>query len=200
MDKLIDYYFSPMSPWSYLGHERLGNIARKHHAKIKVKPVDFTKIFPATGGVPVAKRAPQRQKYRLAELARWQAYVGIPLTIEPKYFPYDATIASLLVVAAANDLDDKLAMLVSSAIFKGCWVEERNMGEPEELFNIVKAQGLDAVALLASARSEENIARYEALTNEAMQRDVFGAPTYVYKDELFWGQDRLDFLDRALED
>jgi len=74
------------------------------------------------------------------------------------------------------------------------------MGEPEELFNIVKAQGLDAVALLASARSEENIARYEALTNEAMQRDVFGAPTYVYKDELFWGQDRLDFLDRALED
>ena len=200
MDKLIDYYFSPMSPWSYLGHERLGNIARKHHAKIKVKPVDFTKIFPATGGVPVAKRAPQRQKYRLAELARWQAYVGIPLTIEPKYFPYDATIASLLVVAAANELDDKLAMLVSSAIFKGCWVEERNMGEPEELFNIVKAQGLDAVALLASARSEENIARYEALTNEAMQRDVFGAPTYVYKDELFWGQDRLDFLDRALED
>lgn len=200
MDKLIDYYFSPMSPWSYLGHERLGNIARKHHAKIKVKPVDFMKIFPATGGVPVAKRAPQRQKYRLAELARWQAYVGIPLTIEPKYFPYDATIASLLVVAAANDLDDKLAMLVSSAIFKGCWVEERNMGEPEELFNIVKAQGLDAVALLASARSEENIARYEALTNEAMQRDVFGAPTYVYKDELFWGQDRLDFLDRALED
>ena len=200
MDKLIDYYFSPMSPWSYLGHERLGNIARKHHAKIKVKPVDFTKIFPATGGVPVAKRAPQRQKYRLAELARWQAYVGIPLTIEPKYFPYDATIASLLVVAAANDLDDKLAMLVSSAIFKGCWVEERNMGEPEELFNIVKAQGLDAVGLLASARSEENIARYEALTNEAMQRDVFGAPTYVYKDELFWGQDRLDFLDRALED
>ncbi|HUU73815.1 MAG TPA: 2-hydroxychromene-2-carboxylate isomerase [Burkholderiales bacterium] len=200
MDKLIDYYFSPMSPWSYLGHERLGNIARKHHAKIKVKPVDFMKIFPATGGVPVAKRAPQRQKYRLAELARWQAHVGIPLTIEPKYFPYDATIASLLVVAAANDLDDKLAMLVSSAIFKGCWVEERNMGEPEELFNIVKAQGLDAVALLASARSEENIARYEALTNEAMQRDVFGAPTYVYKDELFWGQDRLDFLDRALED
>lgn len=200
MDKLIDYYFSPMSPWSYLGHERLGNIARKHHAKIKVKPVDFTKIFPATGGVPVAKRAPQRQKYRLAELARWQAHVGIPLTIEPKYFPYDATIASLLVVAAANELDDKLAMLVSSAIFKGCWVEERNMGEPEELFNIVKAQGLDAVGLLASARSEENIARYEALTNEAMQRDVFGAPTYVYKDELFWGQDRLDFLDRALED
>ena len=88
---------------------------------------------------------------------------------------------------------------IASAIFKGCWVEERNMGEPEELLNIVKAQGLDAVALVAEARSEENIARYAALTEEAMARDVFGAPTYVYKDELFWGQDRLDFLDRALE-
>ncbi len=200
MDKTIDYYFSPMSPWSYLGHERLGNIARKHRAQIRVKPVDFTKIFPASGGVPVAKRAPQRQKYRLVELARWKSFLGIPLTIQPKYFPYDATAASLLVLAAAKELDDKMAMLISSAIFKGCWVEERNMGEPEELLNIVKAQGLDAVALIAAARSEENIARYAALTEEAMARDVFGAPTYVYKDELFWGQDRLDFLDRALED
>jgi len=200
MAKTIDYYFSPMSPWSYLGHERLGNIARKHHAKINVKPVDFGKIFPASGGVPVAKRAPQRQKYRLVELARWQKHVGIPLTIQPKYFPYDATIASLLVVAAADELGEKLAMLIASAIFKGCWVEERNMGDPEELFKIVKAQGLDAVALLATARSEENIARYQALTDEALKRDVFGAPTYVYNDELFWGQDRLDFLDRALDD
>ena len=73
------------------------------------------------------------------------------------------------------------------------------MGEPEELLSIVKAQGLDAVALIAAARSDENMARYAALTEEAMARDVFGAPTYVYNDELFWGQDRLDFLDRALE-
>jgi 2-hydroxychromene-2-carboxylate isomerase len=199
MEKAVDYYFSPMSPWSYLGHERLGNIARKHRAQIRVKPVDFTKIFPASGGVPVAKRAPQRQKYRLVELARWQKFLGVPLNIQPKYFPYDATAASLLVLAAVKELDDKMAMLISSAIFKGCWVEERNMGEPEELLNIVKAQGLDAVALISAARSEENIARYAALTEEAMARDIFGAPTYVYKDELFWGQDRLDFLDRALE-
>ncbi len=198
MSKVIDYYFSPMSPWSYLGHERLGNLARKHFAQINIKPVDFMKIFPATGGLPLAKRAPQRQKYRLVELARWQKHLGVPLTIEPKYFPYDASIASLLIVAAVEELGEKLAMLISAAIFKGCWVEDRNMGEPEELFAIVKAQGLDAVSLLSAARSEENVARYQALTDEALQRDVFGAPTYVYNGELFWGQDRLDFLDRAL--
>ncbi len=199
MDKTIDYYFSPMSPWSYLGHERLGNIARKNFAKINIKPVDFTKIFPASGGLPLAKRAPQRLKYRLVELARWQKHLGVPLTIEPKYFPYDASIASLLIVAAVDELGEKLAMLITSAIFKGCWIEERNMAEPEELFAIVKAQGLDAVSLLETARSKENLARYEALTEQAMQHDVFGAPTYVYNGELFWGQDRLDFLDRALE-
>ncbi len=199
MDKTIDYYFSPMSPWSYLGHERLGNIARKNFAKINIKPVDFTKIFPASGGLPLAKRAPQRLKYRLVELARWQKHLGVPLTIEPKYFPYDASIASLLIVAAVDELGEKLAMLITSAIFKGCWIEERNMAEPGELFAIVKAQGLDAVSLLETARSKENLARYEALTEQAMQHDVFGAPTYVYNGELFWGQDRLDFLDRALE-
>lgn len=199
MEKTIDYYFSPMSPWSYLGHERLGNIARKNFARINIKPVDFTKIFPASGGLPLAKRAPQRLKYRLAELVRWQKHLGVPLTLEPKYFPYDASIASLLIVAAVDELGEKLAMLITSAIFKGCWVEERNMAEPEELFAIIKTQGLDAVSLLEQARSEETVARYNALTEEAMQRDVFGAPTYVYNGELFWGQDRLDFLDRALE-
>lgn len=200
MEKTIDYYFSPSSPWSFLGHDRLTNIARKHFAKIKVKPIDFGKVFPATGGVPVAKRAPERQAYRLAELARWQKHLGIPFTLEPKFFPYDATAASLLVLAATSELDDKMAMLIASAIFKGCWVEERDMGDPEELLNIVKAQGLDAVALVAAARSEKNMTRYAELTDEAMAKNVFGAPSYVYRDELFWGQDRLDFLDRALED
>jgi 2-hydroxychromene-2-carboxylate isomerase len=89
-------------------------------------------------------------------------------------------------------------MNIASAIFKGCWVEERNMAEPAELSKILQAQGLDA-GLSATAGTQDTLARYQALTDEAMQRDVFGAPTYVYNNELFWGQDRLDFLDRALK-
>ena len=198
MSNTIDYYFTPMSPWSYLGHDRLAIIARKHKAKIDLKPVDFAQIFPVTGGLPLAKRAPQRQRYRLVELARWQKQSRLQLTLEPKFFPYDAAISSLLVVAANADLGETLAMLVTSAIFKGCWVEERDMGNPEELFDIVKAQGLDAAELLANARSEKTLARYQALTEEALERGVFGAPTYFYNDEMFWGQDRLDFLDQVL--
>ncbi len=198
MSKKIDYYFAPNSPWSYLGHDRLAIIARKHKAAIDLKPVDYAQIFPVTGGLPVAKRAPQRQKYRLVELDRWQKRIGIPLTIEPKYFPYDAAIASLLVVAANSDLGETLAMLIASAIFKGCWVEERDMASPEELYDIVTSQGLDAAQLVASAGSDKTRARYQANTDEALARGVFGAPTYFYNDEMFWGQDRLDFLDEAL--
>lgn len=200
MSKTIDYYFSTTSPWSYLGHDRLAIIARKHRANIDLKPVDYAQIFPLTGGLPVSKRAPQRQKYRLVELERWRKQNRVQLTLEPKYFPYDVAIASLLVVAANADLDETLAMLITSAIFKGCWVEERDMGNPEELFDIVKSQGLDAAELLASARSDKTRARYQALTEEALARGVFGAPTYFYNDEMFWGQDRLDFLDQALAD
>jgi 2-hydroxychromene-2-carboxylate isomerase len=200
MSKTIDYYFAPNSPWSYLGHDRLAIIARKHRAKIDLKPVDYAQIFPVTGGLPVAKRAPARQQYRLVELARWSKHNRLQLTIEPKYFPYDPSLASLLIVAANADLGETLAMLIASAIFKGCWVEERDMADPEELYDIVKAQGLNTAELLATARSDETRARFQAQTDEALARGVFGAPTYFYNDEMFWGQDRLDFLDLALTD
>jgi 2-hydroxychromene-2-carboxylate isomerase len=198
--KKIDYYFAPNSPWSYLGHDRLAIVAKKHRATIDLKPVDYAQIFPVTGGLPVAKRAPARQQYRLVELARWRKHNRLQLTVEPKYFPYDPSLASLLIVAAKSDLGQTLSMLIASAIFKGCWVEERDMADPEELYEVVKSQGLNTTELLASARSDETRARYQALTDEALERGVFGAPTYFYKDELFWGQDRLDFLDLALTD
>jgi 2-hydroxychromene-2-carboxylate isomerase len=150
--------------------------------------------------LPVAKRAPARQQYRLVELARWRKHNRLELTVEPKYFPYDPALASLLIVAAKADLGETLAMLIASAIFKGCLVEERDMANPEELHDIVKSQGLNTAELVASARSDETRSRYQALTDEALARGVFGAPTYFYNDEMFWGQDRLDFLDLALSD
>lgn len=197
MSKTIDYYMSPMSPWTYLGHDRLAKIARAHGVQIAVKPVDFGKVFPLSGGLPLPKRAPQRQKYRLVELRRWKAFLGVPLTIEPKFFPYDASLASRLIVVAAKH-GEQAAMSLAGAILRGCWVEERNMADEGELAASAKAAGLDAANLLAEAKMPEAAAKYDALTNEAVNRDVFGAPTYVYNDELFWGQDRLELLDWRL--
>ena len=197
MAKLIDYYLSPMSPWTHLGHERFVAIARKHGASIDVKPADYGKIFPASGGLPLAKRAPQRQKYRLVELQRWRDYLSVPLTIQPKYFPYDASAASLLILAAKQRAGGEAAVKLAGAILRGCWVEERNMADEAELKAVLATQGLDAT-LLAQSKEPAYAAEYERLTQEAIKRDVFGAPTYVYNGEPFWGQDRLELLNWRL--
>jgi 2-hydroxychromene-2-carboxylate isomerase len=193
--KIIDYYFSPVSPWTYLGHARFTEIARRHGASIAPKPVDYGRIFPLSGGLPVAKRAAQRQAYRLVELARWRDHLGVPMNIEPKYFPYDARLATLAIIAAG---DADKAMKLAGAFLRGCWAEERNMADEAEVAAVIRAAGLDGNALLKQANAPETASRYEAFTDEAIARQVFGAPTYVYKDELFWGQDRLEFLERAL--
>ena len=197
MTKLVDYYFSPMSPWTYLGHARFEQIASKAGADIRVKPVDIGRIFPVSGGLPLAKRAPQRQAYRLMELQRWRDHLRVPLNLHPKFFPVDTTPAALLIIATTAQEGQATAFKLTGALLRAVWNEERNLADVETLKTIVEEQGLSA-DLIARAQSPEAKAAYDSLTQEATERQVFGAPTYVYKDELFWGQDRLEFLERAL--
>ncbi len=194
----VDYYFSPMSPWTYLGHERFAAMLKKYGAGVDVKPVDFGRIFSVSGGLPLAKRAPQRQKYRMVELKRWREVLGVPLTLEPKFFPYDTLLASRVILAARKQHGQQVAMQVAGAILRGCWAEERNMADEGQLLAVTNAAKLDGQALLASAKSPDIEAEYNRLTDEAIARDVFGAPTYLYRGEPFWGQDRLELLDRAM--
>ncbi len=196
--KTIDYYLSPMSPWTYLGHARLVEIAGRHGATINVRPVDYGRIFPVSGGLPLSKRAPQRQAYRLAELASWRDHLGVALTVQPKFFPYESSLASRLIIAA-DSRGSSAALRLAGAILKACWSEERNMADEGELANVAREQGLEPRGLMAAAKSDEARARYDELTAEAIELQVFGAPTYVYNSELFWGQDRLEFLERVLE-
>jgi 2-hydroxychromene-2-carboxylate isomerase len=195
VSKHVDYYFSPSSPWTYLGHRRFAEIARNHRAQIAVKPVDFGVIFPQSGGLPLGKRAPQRQAYRLMELKRWRAHLDVPLTLQPKFFPVDASPAAVAIIAAAPSGVDA-QMKLAGAIMRALWAEEKDIAEPSTLRAAAAEAGLDADKLLAAAPAAK--AQFDAYTQEALARGVFGAPTYAYRDELFWGQDRLDFLERAL--
>lgn len=190
MSKKIDYYFSPVSPWTYLGHERFAQIAKRHGATVAVKPVDYGVIFPQSGGLPLGKRAPQRQAYRLSELARWRELLGVPLNVHPKYFPADPTQAACLICAAPEGARVALA----GDFMRAVWAEEKNIADAAVATEIAARHGIaDAAAALSKGK-----AIYESNTQEAIARQVFGAPTYVYRDELFWGQDRLDFLERAM--
>ena len=182
--KSVDYYMTPGSPWTYLGHARFGEIAKKAGATVNVKPVDYGAIFPQSGGLPLAKRAPQRQAYRFQELKRWRAHLGVELILQPKYFPVDAAPAAQLVAAAPEGK----RMALAGDLLAALWRDDENIADPELLKQIGARHGVTA----------GDKAKFEAYTQEALGRGVFGAPTYIYKDEMFWGQDRLEFLERAL--
>jgi 2-hydroxychromene-2-carboxylate isomerase len=197
VDKLIDYYMTPISPYVYLGHERFVAIARRHGATIAVKPINLGLVFPVSGGLPLAQRAPQRQAYRLVELSRWSRHLDVPLNLHPRHFPVSADLASRFVLAALERGTD-FALDLALALGRAVWTEDRNIADVATVTAIAATCGADAPALAARADAPDIGTRYAVLTQEAIDRGIFGAPTYVYAGELFWGQDRLDFLDRAL--
>ncbi len=198
MTRDIDYYFAPVSPFTYLGHERFVAIAGRHGASVSVKPIDLGRVFAVSGGLPLKQRAPQRQAYRLLELARWSKHLGLPLNVQPRHFPVPAELAAKWILAAHEEGDVSGALKLTGALLRAVWAEERNIADADTLAAIASEQGLDAKSLAQGATAADIGQRYEALTQEAIDRQVFGAPTYIYRDEPFWGQDRLDFLDRAL--
>jgi 2-hydroxychromene-2-carboxylate isomerase len=200
MKKNIEYYFSPMSPWAYLGHERLNTIANRVGANIELRPVDPMKLFAATGGVPVAKRPIQRQKYRIYELNRWKSFLQSPIIIEPDFFPYNPVTASLVVIATDKLFGQDKGMLITQKLMEGCWVHNRDMGSDEEIRNCIEACDIDSETVMQSITTQETMNQYDENTELAIKNDVFGAPTYRIDGEPFWGQDRLDFVERALLD
>lgn len=197
MQPVVSYYFAPNSPWTYLGHQRFADIARVAGAAIEVLPVDYGRVFPVSGGLPLAKRAPQRQAYRLVELRRFSDWLQLPLTLKPKHFPVAADDAARLIVAVEQHDGSDAAMRLAGAVLRAVWVEERNIADAATLAAIVSEQGLPAQRL-TEAGSEATRARFDANTQRAIDAGVFGAPTYAVNGELFWGQDRLDFLARRL--
>ncbi|MCY7370103.1 MAG: 2-hydroxychromene-2-carboxylate isomerase [Polaromonas sp.] len=198
MTTTLDYYFTAQSPWTYLGHERFAQIARAAGAAIRVLPVDLGgRVFPISGGLPLGQRAPQRQAYRFVELQRFSDQLKAPLNLKPKYFPVSSDDAARLIIAV--DLHDgtEAAMRLSGAVFRAVWAEERHIADEKTLALLLSECGL-APARLEQSHSQAVAERYDANTEEAIAAGVFGAPSYVVGGEIFWGQDRLDFLERKL--
>jgi 2-hydroxychromene-2-carboxylate isomerase len=198
MTKQVDYYMTPVSPFTYLGHDRLRTICARHGALIRLRLIDLGKIFPVSGGVALKDRAPQRKAYRLMELRRWRDFLGLPLNLEPRHFPVPPVAAATTILAVLDRHGTERALDVAGDCLRAVWVQDLDISTEATLHDILAGRGLDAAALLLHAASSQIAATYDAHTQEAIARGVFGAPTYAYGEELFWGQDRLDFLDRAL--
>jgi carboxymethylenebutenolidase len=198
MPHTVEYYFAPQSPWAYLGHQRLRDVAQAAGATVRVRPVDLGgKVFPISGGLPLGQRAPQRQAYRLVELKRFSEYLQAPLNLQPRYFPVGGDDASRLIIAVDLMQGARAALDITGAILAAVWSQERNIADPAVLAELLHEQGLSQQAMDKS-NSQAVQECYERYTQEAIAAGVFGAPSYVVDGEIFWGQDRLDFLERRL--
>jgi 2-hydroxychromene-2-carboxylate isomerase len=196
MTNTVDYYFSVASPWAYLGSARFIEITRRYGAAVTVMPVELSQIFSASGGTAFRERAAQRQHYRQLELARWSRRLRIPLTLEPCFYPVDRRPASYLLIAAR---EAGLPVLdLSHRVLRAIWHEEKNIADWNSLHKIVLDAGLDGKALVDAAQRPAVARQYERDTDRAIAAQVFGAPAYVVDGELFWGQDRLDFVEEKL--
>jgi carboxymethylenebutenolidase len=194
----IDYYASLNSPWTHLGSARIEAMAGAHDATIRIYPVDFGEIFANSGGLPLPRRSPQRQAYRLQELARWREHLGIPIHIQPKHFPASEALSSGCVIALRETVGNQPAIKLAHAVLKAVWQRELDPGDPATLGTLIRECGFDAETILKLGAEPRWAEQRVSGTKAALERGVFGAPSYVIGDDIFWGQDRLEFVERRL--
>ncbi|WP_034295317.1 2-hydroxychromene-2-carboxylate isomerase [Herbaspirillum sp. RV1423] len=197
MGKVCEYFFAPHSPFAYLGHARFVALAKQYDVQVILKPFDLSKIFGQSGGLPLAKRAPQRQAYRLKELARWSKYLGLPMNLQPTYFPVQSDAAARLIIATQLAHGTNAALDLTGAVMRAIWEEEKNIADSDTLLAIANELGHDGASLLKSSETASVQAEFDRFSEEATAANVFGAPWYVVDGEGYWGQDRLDFVERA---
>lgn len=202
----LDCYYSLSSPWAYFAGPQLQDIVRRHKVKLVLKPYDFQAVVPKTGGVPIRTRPEPRRVYHDEELARWAQYLGMAINVQPKHYPRHAVqdkdwnkYAGWMVIAAQRQGLD--ASVLSHALLRALWAEERDTSQPEVRIAIADENGYDGAGLRALERAPETLALFQEYSDEAERLGVFGAPTFIINGqaERFWGQDRLFFVDRALE-
>ncbi len=197
MSRQVDYYFSFSSPWAYIGHKAFRDVVETYGLKVNHKPVVLVDLFSETGGLPLIKRHPVRQRYRMVELQRWRDKRGLNFHFQPKHVPLNARLADGAVIAAIELGLDPDPFLRRA--FPAVWEQELNLADPATVARIADDAGLPGEKLVERSGSEEISAAYEQNRQDAITADVFGSPVYVLDGEVFWGQDRIELLADALK-
>jgi 2-hydroxychromene-2-carboxylate isomerase len=197
MPRQIDYYFSLSSPWAYIGHKLFRDVVSTYGLTVNHRPVVLVELFSETGGLPLIKRHPVRQRYRMLELQRWRDKRGLSFHFQPKHVPLNARLADGVVVAAIEAGHDPDPFLRRA--FPAVWEEELNLADAATLVRLADEVGLPGRALVERSGSDEISEKYEQNRQDALAADVFGSPAYVLDGEVFWGQDRIELLADALK-
>ncbi|MGB0496751.1 MAG: 2-hydroxychromene-2-carboxylate isomerase [Rubricella sp.] len=191
----IDYYLFPLSPFTYFAGMELEEIAGKHKANITYKPFNLMEVFSKTGGTPLPERHESRKRYRLQELERIARRRGLPINPQPLHWPTNPVPASCVIISAQAKGGGNLGLLCHS-ILRACWADEEDIADDTTLKSLLEHAGFDPA--IADNALVESVSTYEKNTQDAIDAHVFGAPSYVIDDQVFWGQDRLAYLDDYL--
>ena len=192
----IDYYFFTLSPYAFLGHRRFIELCEKYDIEIDYHPVKVGTMYGNSGGTPISKRHPSRLAYRLVAMRRWAEKLAIPMNLEPKHFPIDDSLSACLLLVLKDEKSPQIEKVVR-AIFDAVWLRDLDISDAKTLANILTGFGLDAAAILDKAQGL--VSRLEQETLAAIDKGIFGTPSYVFDGEIFWGQDQLEFLEQAIE-
>ena len=191
----IDYYFATISPFTYLAGPEFEAVVAKHGATVTYKPLDIMGLFGRTGGVAPKDRHPNRQEYRLQDMRRRAIVTGLPFNQAPAHFPANMAPSSYAVIAAQNAGGNVGALV--QALTRSCWADDKDVSDEAVIRACLEETGFDPD--LASSGMLEGAETYAANLEEAISKGVFGAPFFISEsDERFWGQDRIDDLDRHL--
>ncbi|MCU5782419.1 2-hydroxychromene-2-carboxylate isomerase [Alloalcanivorax xenomutans] len=194
---IIDYYFWMNSDWAYLGADRLEALAERWNIRVRYRPVDLPDVYSRTGGQQLSDRSPERQAYRVLELKRWCRKLGISINTQPAFMCPNADLASCIVIAA-----DRQGLPVGAlykSILHAQWCQDRDISSERTLLDILRERGVDGDRLISLAKQDDIVDLYRRYTDEAVAAGVFGSPSYVFQGELFWGQDRLEMLEGAIQ-
>ena len=194
----VEYYYSVASPYAYLGVKKFQEIVKKYSLEVIEKPIDLVgTVFAETGGTPVPKRHPSRQKYRLVEIERFGNKLNININKQPKFFPpADPHKAALFTIAS---IKSGLSIDFGTEVLTKLWSEEKDISQDLVLEEVCNKFKLNFNEIKTAANSEEIKSIYLSNSNDAIAQGVFGAPSFIMNNELFWGQDRLDFLEDKIK-
>ena len=196
MHKTVEYYFSPISGYAYLGHKAFLDIAQESKAEVHFLPIDIGKVFAASGTTPPANQSKTRKRYRQEDMARYANHHNLPLNITPKFWPTQSILACKAIIAAK-----KLGLNqghVSGAILEGVWVHDEDIADPHTLTKLFNQASLPGQDILQECSDPALSQQLDDITDAAIENGVFGSPSYVVDKQLFWGQDRLAMLRQRL--
>ena len=197
MARPIQFFLALTSPWTYLATPRVRALAAEQHVPLHFRPYDIFTVFQKNGIKAVGDRPVAVQQNRLNELRRWRAYLGIELNLHPKHFPVNPTLSGKMLVSALAGPGD--APEFAWRVMRACWAEERDISDEATLTAIAADCGFDGAELLAAVKGGDADPEFAKHTEDAIAANVFGAPTFLFDGELYWGQDRIEFLRRAVE-